>query len=323
MRDTISIINPQPTTKPSRLPRFRRVRQPPAMVLTERDKEIMRQVYAYRVMTREQIEQLLFLPDNGQDHPTKTSKARKRLKLLYQHGFLERFAAPIGPGSWAWRPVYRLGRKGAQQVASELGTTAQELPYWGKGDDKDHRRTRATSLFLNHTLSINDVRVAITQAVKAHGYRLEKWLDDTHLKSEAMRDYVAVTTERGHSARVPVIPDAYFVLYLGDRRAHFFLEVDRATMTNGRWKRRVLAYREYIRSGLYQERFQTHSLRILTVTTTEQRLLNLRKATVKAGGDDLFWFTTLALANADSVLSSPIWLLANDERDSARKPLVS
>jgi Replication-relaxation len=322
MPGRMGMPNPPRITRNSRLPRFGRVKQPPAMVLMERDREILRRVYAYRLMTRGQIERLLFLPENGQDHLTKTSKARKRLKLLYQHGYLERMPVPTASGSWAWRPVYRLARKGAELIASERGTTASELPYWGRGDDKDHRSTRVSSLFLEHTLAINDVRIAFTQAARAQGYRVEKWLDETHLKSEVMRDYVAVTNEQGKSSRVPVIPDAYFILHLGDRRAHFFLELDRATMTNGRWKTRVKAYQEYLRSGKYQQRYQTRSLRILTITTTEPRLANLKKTTERAGGKDLFWFTTAEQVTANTVLFSPIWLLANDERASARKILV-
>src|SRR5437870_75067 len=98
------------TTSKRRLPRYRRASAPPRMVLTERDREILRQVYLFRMMTREQVERLLFPPEHGQDHFTKTSKARKRLKLLYHHGFLERIPVPVGQGAWAWLPVYRLGR---------------------------------------------------------------------------------------------------------------------------------------------------------------------------------------------------------------------
>jgi Replication-relaxation len=293
------------------------------MILTERDREILRQVHLLRLTTREQVERLLFPPENGQDHWTKTSKARMRLRLLYQHRYLERIPMPVGSGTWAWQPVYRLGRKGAELVASELGRTAQELPYWGKGDDKDHRTSKASQLFLSHTLSINDVRIAITEAAQAHGYKVEKWLDETHLKSQEMKDHVTVTSDQGRSSKMAVIPDAYFILHLGDRRAHFFLEVDRATITNRRWRMRILAYLELIRSGKYQARYQTRSLRILTVTTTDERLLNLKQTTERTGGKDLFWFTTLDQVTQANVLSSPIWLLANDERDSARKPLVS
>jgi Replication-relaxation len=311
------------STKRSRLPRYARVKNPPAMVLTERDQEILRQVYAYRLMTREQIERLLFQPENRQEHLTKTSKVRKRLKLLYQHGYLERIAAPIAAGAWAWRPVYRLGRKGAALVASERGIAPDELPYWGKGDDRDHRTSRPSFLFLDHTLAINDVRISIVQAASACGYRIEKWLDEAQLKSAEMKEHVEVKGEQGRSTRVPVIPDAYFVLHLGDRRTHLFLELDRATMTNGRWKTRVLAYLAYLSSGRHRERYGMHSLpRVLVVTTGEQRLLHLKKATAQAGGQDLFWFTTMDQVTAKSVLSSPIWRLASDERESARKTLV-
>ena len=45
-----------------------------------------------------------------------------------------------------------------------------------------------------------------------------------------MKDYVRVSGRHG-SLRVAVVPDAYFVLNLGNRRAHFFLELDRANLT--------------------------------------------------------------------------------------------
>lgn len=289
------------------------------MVITERDQNILRHIYAYRLLTREQIERLLFQPEHGQDHWTKTSKARKRLKLLYQHEYVERIPMPVGAGTWAWRPVYRLAPKGAAWIASQLEVKVSGLAYWGKGDDVDERTTQVSQLFLEHTLRINDLRIAITLACAQHGYQVEKWLDDTQLKSQEMKDYVAVT-ERGTAHKVAVIPDAYFLLHLGDRRAHFFIELDRATMSHRRWGTRVRAYLAYIRMGKYTERYQTKSLRILTVTTTPQRLTNLKKTTEKAGGKGIFWFATLDAITAATVLCEPIWLLANDERGDVVSP---
>jgi Replication-relaxation len=214
-----------PIAKRPRLPRYQRASDPPRMVLTPRDREILRQVYLFRLLTREQIERLLFPPENGQDHFTKTSKVRKRLKLLYHHGYLERMPVPVGQGLWAWRPVYRLGRKGASLIAAELGSTVRQLDYWGKSDDADHRHSEVSLLFVHHALAINDVRIAITLAAMSKGYQLEKWIDESQLKREEMKDYVSVIAGNGHGARVPVIPDAYFALHLGDRRAHFFLSL--------------------------------------------------------------------------------------------------
>lgn len=312
-------------TRP-RLPRFERVENPPRMVLTPRDRKILLYVYLFRMLTREQIERLLFQPENGQDHFTKTSKVILRLKLLFQHGYLERIPLPVGQGSWAWQPVYRLTNKGAEVVAKDLGNEKKDLLYWGKTDDRQQRTTTVTSLFLTHTLRVNDVRIAVTLAAREKGYRVEKWLDEAQLKSQEMKEYVPVRDENGNRM-VSVVPDGYFVLHLGDRRADFFLELDRATMSNSRWATRVKAYLEFVDSGQYTERYQSTSLRILTVTTTEKRLLNLKETTRKAGGENLFWFTTLDQVLPSSVFFRPIWLGANDERGDelnrrARKVLI-
>jgi hypothetical protein len=313
---------PQPITKNPRLPRYTRVKNPPCMTLTSRDMDVLRHLYSFRLMTREQIERLDFRPANGQSHPTKTSICCKRLKFLYQHGYVDRIPTPVRPGAWAWRPVYRLSRKGAELIAAERGTTIAQLSYWGKNDDQDHRTSQASLLFLEHALKINDVRIAVGQAAAENGYQLEKWIDEAQLKSQEMKDYVALASEPGRSVRVAVVPDAYFVLHLGNRRAHFFLELDRATMSNPRWKTRIRAYLTYIRSGKYQERYQTNSLRILTVTTTAQRMDNLRRTTSQAGGGDLFWFSILDQITASQVFSSPVWHLAGHETGLPPKPLL-
>jgi hypothetical protein len=314
-------MNLQPITSRSRLPRFQRVKRPPHMVMTERDRRILHAIYDYRMLTRAQIERLLFAPDGGQDHFTKTSKAQLRLKLLYQNKYLERVPMPVGNATWAWQPVYRLARTGAELVASRMGVNLRDLIYWGKGDDQTQRTTDVTTLFLTHALRIHDVRIAMTIAAMKCGYQIETWLDDGQLKCQEQKDYVAVT-EQGRSKIVAVIPDAYFILHLGDRRARFFLELDRATMSNSRWGERIRAYLAYVQSGKYSARYQATSLRILTVTTTEQRLMNLKETTKKAGGDDLFWFTTFDQVSPSSVFFDPIWRLANDERDSVRKSLL-
>lgn len=320
--ESLQLVTNRPLiTKARRLPRFKRARKPPNMVLMPRDKRILRAVHAYRMLTREQIERLLFQPEHGQDHCTKTSKARLRLKLLYHHQYLERVPMPVGNGTWAWQPVYRLAAKGAQCLAADLGMKAKDLQYWGKGVDRNKRATEVTPLFLSHALKVNDVHVALALASQQNGFQVEKWVDDGQLKSQEWKDYVAVV-ERGRQRIVGVIPDAYFVLHLGDRRAHFLLELDRATMTNTRWSTRIRAYLSYVRSGKYTERYGTRSLRILTVTTTEQRLRNLQNTTRKAGGGDLFWFTTLDQVSPSSVFFRPIWLLANDEPERARKALL-
>lgn len=243
------------------------------------------------------------------------------LKLLFHSGYLERVPLSVGNGSWACEPVYRLAAKGAEVVAKDLGFEKKELSYWERWDDREHRTTEVTTLFLKYTLRVNDLRVAVTLEAREKGYRVEKWFDEAQLKSEEVKDYVEVSDGSG-ARTVGVVPDGYFILNSGDRRHHFFVELDRATMTNPRWAVRVNAYLQYVYSGKYSERYQTNSLRILTVTTTEKRLLNLTETTRKEGGGEVFWFTTLDQVSPSSVFFRPIWRLANDEPEGARKALL-
>jgi len=129
------------------------------MVLTRRDREIIKAVHSFRLLTRSQIEVLLFPPDKGQDHPTKTSRCRLRLKLLYHHGFLERPLVGVQPGPARGDFVYCLGRKGAELIASE-----GEIEVDWRPKDK-----RPSPFFLEHTLRINDFRIAVTLAARQGG----------------------------------------------------------------------------------------------------------------------------------------------------------
>jgi len=155
---------------------------------------------------------------------------------------------------------------------------------------------------------VNEVRIAFTLAARRGGYSIEKWVGEEKLK--ASRDYVYVSAPGQARRRVAIIPDGYFVLNLRDKRAHFFLEVDRATQPHRRWMQRVRAYMSYVQSGRYSERFGTRSLRVLTVTTGPRRLTNLKRTTEEAGGGRMFWFTALAQAQVRAILALPIWQVA-------------
>jgi hypothetical protein len=89
-------------------------------------------------------------------------------------------------------------------------------------------------------MAVNDVRIAVTVSAQRAGHCIEQWVREDGLK--ATNGHAYAITASGAERDVAIIPDAYFVLGLEGRRAHFFLEVDRATETNGRWALRVRAY---------------------------------------------------------------------------------
>ena len=109
---------------------------------------------------------------------------------------------------------------------------------------------------------------------------------------------------------------------------------------------RVLAYQAYVRSNKYQERYQSKSLRILTLTTTIARLENLKRTTEKAGGDHMVraskqknievaaicdpdqtrmrsWSATLDAALADADFCLLQWHFLDERGDELRREALA
>jgi hypothetical protein len=281
------------------LSRYKRAEDPPRMELTERDVQVILGVYQYRVLRREQIQQLFF--------PSKNT-ANERLKRLYQNGLLERRWLPIEYGQGTSQAIYLLAERGADVVAQQLGIDRGKV-NWRQAHNG------VGSFFLEHALLVNQIRITFAVSAEKGGFAIDKWVTEEELK--AAHDVVEITTAGGTRRRIAVIPDGYFILNLGDKRAHFFLEVDRATEANKRWAQKVQAYQVYTQSGKYTERFGTRSLRVLTVTTGEKRLANLKRATEEVGGGQMFWFSTFGEMEAGKILATPIWKVAGQQEACA------
>lgn len=282
----------------------------PGFRLTQRDREIIKAVYAHRALTTLQIARFFFPPSPKRGI---NSWGQYRLQLLYQYRYLYRVeqAQKLSEGR---KPlVYFLDVNGAQVVADILGLAPEELD-WRPGEND------VSPLFLDHLIATNDVRIAISLAAQKQGWKVAKWIDEKTLKSSQMKDVVEITGPQGRKQRAAVVPDGYFLLHAGEYVYHHFVEVDRRTVTGeaslwGRrdWARKVRAYLAYFRSGKYQDRYQAKGLRILTVTTGERRLANLKTVTEKVGGKKMFWFTTFDKVTPETVLTDPIWQMASEE----------
>ena len=275
------------------------------MRLTPRDIALIQAVYRYRVLRRDQAQRLLF--------PSKNT-ANQRLKRLHEHGYLARRRLPVEYGQGSAQALYMLATRGATLVAEERGLDLAEI-----GWRRCHNRV--SSPFLEHTLMINDVRLAVELASREQQWAIETWLPEEELK--ARPDRVPIETEAGQRRRLTLIPDAYFRLVQGSKRASFFLEADRATETNGRWAQKAQAYLAYVQSGAYLRRYGSNCLRVLVVATSERRMDNLLRATSRAcaaDGQGLFWFTTLERIEPETVLDTPIWQVAGGR---GLRPLVT
>ena len=271
--------------------RDQRLSTPAPMHLTGRDKEIVEAVHLYRLLRQDQLQALFF---------GSQSAAQRVLVRLYDHGFLDRRFIPVLSGRSP--AFYILDRRGADLLRAEMGY--DELSW-------HHSSKQISSDFLEHTLAINDVRVAITLAARLPGYELLEWRGESEVKTDY--DRVSIQTKTGGKRQVPIVPDSYFLLQTPLGRAPFFLEVDRGSETLARFQAKVHAYLAYYASGGYQKRYGSSSLRILTVTTTSERRDHLQAATAKLRGTRRFYFAAARDIQPDKVLHAPIWYAAGDQ----------
>src|SRR5258707_12262808 len=96
--------------------RDERLAHPPLMRLMERDKEIVKTVYDYRVLRQDQVQALFFGPNPGAK-----AAAQRRLVKLYDCGFLERYFLPTRGGLMSSPILYGLDKRGAELLRAEFG----------------------------------------------------------------------------------------------------------------------------------------------------------------------------------------------------------
>ncbi len=278
--------------QPKRRKRNRRDDTPPAMVLTVRDRQIVEMVYQCRVLRQDQIHALFF--------GTSTSASQRRLALLFHHGFLTRVFLTARASYMLSPALYMLDKRGAELLRMEFGY--DDIAWTSKSNDVGQQ-------FLEHTLAINDVRVAFTLACRQlKGFEVLEWRSEAQMK--ASYDRVTITPPKGRSELISLIPDSFFVVQTPQGKAPFFLEVDRGTETTGRFQTKIFAYQEYIKSGAYQQRYGFKSIRVLTTVPSIKRLEGLKSVTEKAGGEQRYWFAVQSDISSQSVLYEDIWWVA-------------
>jgi hypothetical protein len=270
--------------------RNRRAKVPRPMKLMPRDISIIHTVYQYKVMRQDQLERLF-----GRSR----SVMQRILLRLYQHKFLDRRFLPVYAGSSP--TMYILDKRGAEVLRTHFGM--DDLTWYSSNKD-------LKTEFLEHTSAINDFRIAVTVAAQAAGFELCKWITESELK--ANYDRVSIRTQSNKMRAVSLIPDSYFVLKTPLGFACFFVEIDRGTETLGIFKSKVLAYMAYHQSGAYERRYQSKSMRVLTLATGAKRLANLKAATEAVGGKHRFWFAPLDEITPESVFGQLLWYVAGE-----------
>jgi hypothetical protein len=273
-------------------PRFRREGATSRVELTDDDAEILRHVYRHRFVRAEDLYRLF--PDRSPD------RLSRRLTLLFRAGYLDRPVAQIDRfkqgGSQSL--VYGLDTAGARYLKEHCGVKV------GTADWKSRNRSY-TRENLDHTLDVArfmiDVEVACRDRDDLSLIHFEDMLARAPLATQSSKNpmcWAVPVNWHGSRAVVHIAPDAIFGLRtVGTdgkaRRAYFFLEVDRGTMTivpSERMResdaflyratilRKLYAYADSFRQELHKEHFGIAAPRVLFVTTSEARADAMRAA---------------------------------------------
>ena len=285
----------------SRLPRFKRSPGVAPFQLTERDREIIRHIHRHRFLRSSHICSLI---------PGSSQQLLRRLKLLYHHGYLERPRIQLEyyheGGSHEF--VYGLSGRGASLIRAEIGCEPGTL-LW------DTENGSIGRVFLKHALLVSDVMVAIELACREKRIRLLTGSELVPLGNQNSRRFRWNVTVAGQ--KLTAIPDRVFALEFagGDgnlKRSYLFLEADRGTMPVIRkdfgqtsFYRKLVAYEATWAQSLHEKLFGFHRFRVLTVTTSPERVESLIDACSKLKtGHGLFLFTdTKALEVPRDILS--------------------
>jgi DNA-binding Lrp family transcriptional regulator len=288
----------------ARLPRFIRSPDIGSFELTSRDREIIRLVHRYGFLTSSQIVALL----NDSTQPL-----LRRLQLLYHHGFLERPRAQLDyyHRGGSHHIVYALGNKGAGLLKRELNLAFHKLD-WGQ-------RNRALGRqFLGHSLLVSDIMVKLELACRQNGQVRLVREDELLIPAETRRKRRPFGWNVHVSSRLKLglVPDRVFALDFHqlppDRpRPYFFLEADRSTMpvtrqnlSQSSFYRKMLAYEATWTQGIHRSRFGFHRFRVLTVTTSKERVKTMVNAcSPLERGQGLFLFIDLDFLSAQDILS--------------------
>lgn len=289
-------------SSPSPLPKYKRAPKRVNFQITDRDLEILRALNRYRYMRSGQIHRLLF-SDNGT-----VQSARRRLRALYHHSYIERARPYVQVGKPAPEMAYYLGRKGRQLMKQE----GQIVKYWRKGGEVKYQ-------FLEHALAVSEFRLNLELAVNAlEEVTLEQFIPDFQMREHAEGFvgrkryllYREVTHPVNRKSYV-VHPDALIVLSAvrdGKKASRMIcLEIDQGTQGLDRIRDKMTGYHLARQENLLRQFSGLSSFIVLFQTRTRKRAENIFDTLIDHASENMARVACKDEVSPETLLSEPIW----------------
>lgn len=298
--------------------RFVRPSVLPAFTLNERNLSLLAYVSQHRLISSDDLAKL----DGGSEQ-----KAKRELRRLWAHGYVLRPAAQLmtvaitGP-----QPiVYGLSNKGAR-LLREHGHRISDI-------DWSENTQRAGVRFIDHEVArarfMTGLEVGQRERSDVSLLRAAAILANAPEKTRASKNplrWTARVPDNGKEIPASIIADELFALVFDDGTASYFLvEIDRGQMPVRRhgesaeelvggkrrlrthFKHKLAAYYHGWRQRRHVEQFGIEQLRVLTVTTSEQRvatMLDALRDVTQGKGSDLFLFANETSLQAQNPLEA-------------------
>ena len=281
--------------------------------LTDRDLELIQTIQRHRLLRTTHLVKLL----SGEFSTVKT--LRGRLSKLYHHGYLDRVREQndFAPGTNPM--IYAVSSKG-------LALLVQRRDFHKPKTDITATNRELSRLFIEHTLLIADVMVAFEAACQKDPVRIitpEEVLARAPAATQKQKNpfgwKVPVQHPRGRLT-LGIVPDKIFGLHFDNRpegrnRLFFFLEADRSTMpvlrknfNQSSYFKKLLGYFETYKQGLHTQRYNIKNFRVLTVTTSQERIntmLEANRLLNQGQGSRIFLFAHQEQLENESILHIP------------------
>jgi DNA-binding transcriptional ArsR family regulator len=247
--------------------------------LTERDRWLLESIAKMRFLSTSQLVRLGF--------GASRSAVNKRLRRLFDAGLVRAWVRCLESEN-----VYSLTAAGRLTLPTDDGSHVT-VP---RGLDRD----------LDHTLAINDVRIALATTLPAIHADLVSWLSDWDLRPR-------------RSARL--VPDANFtVRWSNGREIAFHLEVDRNTKSASALLRKLFGYRAM--TYRHDDALGSGDYVILVVAHDPAWLARYRLHVAHAALSLPVWFATLADVVAHGA-TDVIWRTADSDEPHGLRTLSS
>ena len=176
--------------------------------------------------------------------------------------------------------VYALTEAGAELLAQQRpGVDLDSLVWEGQRPRALQNLEHTVSIALFYAVLRAELEYAFAE--RAQPLVLSEWVDDRRLAQAGPAGERGYDQVRAEGEDLPVLPDATFVLSLGERQRRYFLEVDRGTRPLDSWREKARAYRAYRKSNELQARYGVDDFALLIIAPTERRMERVAAQVVK------------------------------------------